>query len=222
MRPHCLICAFETGLAATWTDDDGSPGRKSNTTCCPCFVDSETLSDTVAGTLWPHASDALDGHEQRFRGGNRRRRDACACWTGDLRWLMPVLAVRLISLASGSSGNSLLVQNGSAAGLIDCGIGPNRLRAELLGAWIFAWQISVSFLYPTSISIISARLRRCGRLECRSSPARVQHARWVLHRLSGCKSGMERGSNAVASKCRPFEPHTMRRNRSVLSFASAL
>jgi phosphoribosyl 1,2-cyclic phosphodiesterase len=43
---------------------------------------------------------------------------------------------RLVSLASGSSGNALFVQFGEAAGLIDCGIGPNRLRSELLALGI--------------------------------------------------------------------------------------
>jgi len=55
--------------------------------------------------------------------------------------------VRLISLASGSSGNALLVQCGQVAGLIDCGIGPNRLRSELLA---FGLRISdLSFVYVT-------------------------------------------------------------------------
>jgi phosphoribosyl 1,2-cyclic phosphodiesterase len=55
--------------------------------------------------------------------------------------------VRLISLASGSSGNALLVQCGHAVGLIDCGIGPNRLRTELMG---FGMRLSeLSFVYIT-------------------------------------------------------------------------
>ncbi len=55
--------------------------------------------------------------------------------------------VRLVSLASGSSGNSLLVQCGDVAGLVDCGIGPNRLRAELLQ---FGLRFSdLSFVYIT-------------------------------------------------------------------------
>ncbi len=55
--------------------------------------------------------------------------------------------VRLISLASGSSGNSLLVQSGDAAGLIDCGIGPNRLRSELLTLGLRLSDLS--FVYIT-------------------------------------------------------------------------
>lgn len=55
--------------------------------------------------------------------------------------------VRLISLASGSSGNALLVQCGQATGLIDCGIGPNRLRSELL---VLGLRLSdLSFVYVT-------------------------------------------------------------------------
>lgn len=55
--------------------------------------------------------------------------------------------VRLISLASGSSGNSLLLQYGQVAGLIDCGIGPTRLCSELLA---FGLRLSdLSFVYVT-------------------------------------------------------------------------
>lgn len=55
--------------------------------------------------------------------------------------------VRVVSFASGSSGNSLLVQCGQAAGLIDCGIGPNRLRSELL---TYGLRLSdLSFVYIT-------------------------------------------------------------------------
>ena len=55
--------------------------------------------------------------------------------------------LRLVSLASGSSGNSLLVQCGQVAGLIDCGIGPNRLRSELLA---FGLRLAdLSFVYVT-------------------------------------------------------------------------
>jgi len=55
--------------------------------------------------------------------------------------------LRLVSLASGSSGNALLVQCGHVAGLVDCGIGPNRLRSELLG---FGLRLSeLSFVYVT-------------------------------------------------------------------------
>jgi phosphoribosyl 1,2-cyclic phosphodiesterase len=56
-------------------------------------------------------------------------------------------SVRLISLASGSSGNSLLVQCGQASGLIDCGIGPNRLRSELLTLGLRLSDLS--FVYVT-------------------------------------------------------------------------
>lgn len=55
--------------------------------------------------------------------------------------------MRLVSLASGSSGNALFVQCGEAAGLIDCGIGPNRLRSELLA---FGLRLSdLAFVYIT-------------------------------------------------------------------------
>lgn len=55
--------------------------------------------------------------------------------------------MRLISLASGSSGNALLVQIGNVAGLIDCGVGPNRLRTQLLE---FGLRLSdLSFVYVT-------------------------------------------------------------------------
>lgn len=55
--------------------------------------------------------------------------------------------VRLVSFASGSSGNALFVQSGSAAGLVDCGIGPNRLRSELLA---FGLRLSdLSFVFIT-------------------------------------------------------------------------
>jgi phosphoribosyl 1,2-cyclic phosphodiesterase len=54
---------------------------------------------------------------------------------------------RVVSLASGSSGNALLVQYGAVAGLIDCGIGPNRLRSELLS---FGLRLSdLSFVFVT-------------------------------------------------------------------------
>lgn len=55
--------------------------------------------------------------------------------------------IRLISLASGSSGNSLLVQHGDAIGLIDSGLGPVRLKEELLA---FGLRPSdLSFVYIT-------------------------------------------------------------------------
>ncbi len=55
--------------------------------------------------------------------------------------------LRLVSLASGSSGNAMLVQCDQVAGLIDCGIGPNRLRSELLA---FGLRPSdLSFVYIT-------------------------------------------------------------------------
>lgn len=59
----------------------------------------------------------------------------------------PSERIRLVSLASGSSGNSLLVQRGHVAGLIDCGIGPNRLRSELLALGLRLADLS--FVYVT-------------------------------------------------------------------------
>lgn len=55
--------------------------------------------------------------------------------------------IRLMSLASGSSGNSILVQHGDAAGLIDCGLGPNRLKSELLALGMSLSDLS--FVYIT-------------------------------------------------------------------------
>lgn len=55
--------------------------------------------------------------------------------------------LRLVSLASGSSGNSILVQHGEVAGLIDAGIGANKLRSELLE---FGLRLhDLSFVYIT-------------------------------------------------------------------------
>lgn len=57
------------------------------------------------------------------------------------------MGTRLVSLASGSSGNALLVQHDTVTGLIDCGIGANRLRSELLA---FGLRLSeLSFVYVT-------------------------------------------------------------------------
>lgn len=72
--------------------------------------------------------------------------------------------VRLISLASGSSGNALLVQHGSVAGLIDCGIGPNRLRSELLQLGLRLGDLSFAYVTHEHIDHIRAvpALRRAG------------------------------------------------------------
>jgi len=42
--------------------------------------------------------------------------------------------MRIVSLASGSSGNALLVDDGETRLLVDCGIGPRTLRARLAAA----------------------------------------------------------------------------------------
>ena len=71
---------------------------------------------------------------------------------------------RLISLASGSSGNALLVQYGSVAGLIDCGIGPNRLRQELLTLGLRLGDLSFVFITHEHIDHIRSipALRKAG------------------------------------------------------------
>lgn len=71
---------------------------------------------------------------------------------------------KLISLASGSSGNSLLVQHGSVYGLIDCGIGPNRLRSELLTFGLRLQDLSFVFVTHEHIDHIRAvpALRKSG------------------------------------------------------------
>jgi len=71
---------------------------------------------------------------------------------------------RLISLASGSSGNALLVQQGSVSGLIDCGIGPNRLRSELLNIGLRLTDLSFVFITHEHIDHIRAipALRKAG------------------------------------------------------------
>lgn len=71
---------------------------------------------------------------------------------------------RLISLASGSSGNALLVQHGSVSGLIDCGIGPNRLRSDLLAFGLRLADLSFVFITHEHIDHIRAvpALRKAG------------------------------------------------------------
>jgi phosphoribosyl 1,2-cyclic phosphodiesterase len=71
---------------------------------------------------------------------------------------------RIISLASGSSGNALLVQHGAVAGLIDCGIGPNRLRSELLAVGLRLSDLSFVFITHEHIDHIRAvpALRKAG------------------------------------------------------------
>ncbi len=71
---------------------------------------------------------------------------------------------RVISLASGSSGNALLVQHGAVAGLIDCGIGPNRLRTELLAIGLRLNDLSFVFITHEHIDHIRSvpALRRAG------------------------------------------------------------
>lgn len=68
----------------------------------------------------------------------------------------PSMRARLVSLASGSSGNALLVQLGSAAGLIDCGIGPTRLRTELLAIGLRFSDLSFAFITHEHIDHIRA------------------------------------------------------------------
>lgn len=72
--------------------------------------------------------------------------------------------LRLLSLASGSSGNSLLVQLGSVTGLIDCGIGPNRLRSELLSIGLRLSDLSFVYITHEHIDHIRAvpALRKAG------------------------------------------------------------
>ena len=71
---------------------------------------------------------------------------------------------RVVSFASGSSGNSLLVQHGSVSGLIDCGIGPNRLRSELLAFGLRLTDLSFVFITHEHIDHVRAvpALRRAG------------------------------------------------------------
>ncbi len=71
---------------------------------------------------------------------------------------------RVVSLASGSSGNALLVQYGSVTGLIDCGIGPNRLRAELLELGLRFADLSFVFVTHEHIDHIRSipALRKAG------------------------------------------------------------
>lgn len=72
--------------------------------------------------------------------------------------------VRLVSLASGSSGNALLVQLGSTVGLIDCGIGPNRLRSELLTLGLRLNDLSFVFITHEHVDHIRSlpALRKAG------------------------------------------------------------
>lgn len=74
------------------------------------------------------------------------------------------IRTRVVSLASGSSGNALLVQLGSVAGLIDCGIGPNRLRTELLALGLRLSDLGFVFVTHEHIDHIRAlpALRRSG------------------------------------------------------------
>jgi phosphoribosyl 1,2-cyclic phosphodiesterase len=76
----------------------------------------------------------------------------------------PSTRTRLVSLASGSSGNALLVQHGPAAGLIDCGIGPNRLRSELLAVGLRLSDLSFVYITHEHIDHIRAlpQLARVG------------------------------------------------------------
>lgn len=76
----------------------------------------------------------------------------------------PDTRTRIVSLASGSSGNALLVQYGSVSGLIDCGIGPNRLRSQLLEFGLRLSDLSFAFLTHEHIDHIRAvpALRKAG------------------------------------------------------------
>ena len=92
-----------------------------------------------------------------------RERPTCA---SDGRFSVADLGdrTRLVSLASGSSGNALLVQRGSVVGLIDCGIGPNRLRSELLAFGLRLADLSFVFVTHEHIDHIRAvpALRKAG------------------------------------------------------------
>lgn len=72
--------------------------------------------------------------------------------------------MRIVSLASGSSGNALLVQLGTVSGLIDCGIGPNRLRSELLAFGLRLSDLSFVFITHEHVDHIRAvpALRKAG------------------------------------------------------------
>lgn len=49
--------------------------------------------------------------------------------------------MRIVALASGSSGNALLVDNGETCVLVDCGLGPRLLRGHLLRAGVRTDQV---------------------------------------------------------------------------------
>ena len=130
---------------------------------------------------------ALDGNEQRFRGRDCRRRDARAHWAGDFRWLILASRTRVISLASGSSGNALLVQHGSVSGLIDCGIGPNRLRIRAADIRVAAGRSQLRLCHARAYRPYSSDTRAAQGWGARWLLVPEPRKRWGLAAANGCE-----------------------------------
>ena len=54
--------------------------------------------------------------------------------------------MRIVSLASGSSGNAILVDSGATKVLVDCGIGPRTLKQRLAFAGVAPEELSAVFV----------------------------------------------------------------------------
>ncbi len=54
--------------------------------------------------------------------------------------------MRIVSLASGSSGNAILVDSGATKVLVDCGIGPRTLKQRLAFAGVTPEEVSAIFV----------------------------------------------------------------------------
>ena len=86
--------------------------------------------------------------------------------------------MRIVSLASGSSGNAILVDDGATRVLVDCGIGPRILASRLKAAQVRPEEVSAFLLTHEHIDHIKGVAQA------------VAKWKWVIHGSAGTLRGL--------------------------------
>jgi phosphoribosyl 1,2-cyclic phosphodiesterase len=112
---------------------------------------------TVAGRRFRNARKR--GVRQRWHRTivPRRRRRLGVVNTGDL------VTVQVINIGSGSSGNALLIRDGTSSLLVDCGVGPRAIEASLRAqglTWGSLAGIVVSHEHSDHVKALPSAIRK--------------------------------------------------------------
>jgi phosphoribosyl 1,2-cyclic phosphodiesterase len=101
--------------------------------------------------------------------------------------------MRIVSLASGSSGNAILVDDGETRVIVDCGIGPRILASRLKAAQVRPEEVSAFLVTHEHID------------HTKGIAQAVAKWRWAVHGSAGTIRGL---GAPLKHKARPFVERT--------------